>query len=43
MKFFFSEVDAELNIKEMLSAVLISAAVVGFPFLLKGFLLWVGM
>lgn len=43
MKFFFSEVDAELNIKEMVSAVLISAAIVGFPFLLKGFLLWIGM
>jgi len=43
VKFFFSEVDAELDIKEMLSAVLISAAVVGFPFLLKGILLWIGV
>lgn len=43
MKFFFSEVDAELDIKEMLSAVLISAVVVGFPLLLKGILLWIGV
>jgi hypothetical protein len=42
VKFFFNEVDAELDIKEMLSAVLISAVVVGFPFLLKGILLWIG-
>ena len=41
MRFYFSEVDADLNLLETVTAIAAGIGVVVLPLVLKGILLWI--
>lgn len=43
MKFYFSEVDADADLKELLIGGLLGVSIVGLPLLVKVVLLWIGI
>ena len=42
MRFYFDEVDADMDLKELIIGALVGFSVVGLPLLFKVVLLWIG-